>query len=177
MKETPMRSVLTVSFLSLAALTARADALHDAPLPLAVLLDAAQATIAACKKDGYTVGVTVVDADLSTRLSLRADGAHEDTLLFSFRKAYTAAKTGMSSGDFGKTVPNSAQLDPKPGSGPPVAPGPVNGDAHLITWPGAFPIVVNGRLVGAIGAGGAPGGEKDEACVKAGLARIPGIDK
>ena len=142
-----------------------------------VLLDAAHSAVAACEKHGYKITVTVVDADSSTRLVLRADGAHDDTVQFGYRKAYTAAKTGMSSRDFGKTVPNSAQLDPKPGSGPPAAPGPVNGDPHLITWPGGFPIMLGGRLVGAISAAGAPGGEKDEACVKVGLSTVPGIDK
>ena len=170
-------ALVTVSCLSLGTLAAHADEPHGGPLPLAVLLDAAQSAVAACEKHGYKITVTVLDADISTRLVLRADGAHDDTLEFGYRKAYTAAKTGMSSRDFGKTVPNSAQLDPKPGSGPPPAPGPVNGDPHLITWPGGFPIVVRGSLVGAISAAGAPGGEKDEACVQAGLARVPGIDK
>jgi uncharacterized protein GlcG (DUF336 family) len=172
-----MKTVLMVALLSLGTGTAHADAPEGASLPLAVLVDAAQTAIAECKKNGYTVGVTVVDADLTRRLALRADGAGEDTLEFSYRKAYTAAKIGMSSADFGKTIPKGVQPDPKPGSGPPPPPGPVNGDAHLITWPGGFPLLVHGKLVGGIGAGGAPGGEKDEACIKAGLARIPNLDK
>lgn len=172
-----MKSALIVGLLSLSSWSVRADGPVGAPLPLAVLVEAAQATIAECKKSGYTVGVTIVDADLSRRVALRAEGAGVDTLEFSFRKAYTAAKMGVSSSDFGKTIPKSVQPDPKPGSGPPASPGAVNGDANLITWPGGFPLRVAGKLVGAIGAGGAPGGEKDEACVMAGLARIPGLDK
>jgi uncharacterized protein GlcG (DUF336 family) len=170
-------ALMALSCLSFGTLAARANEPHGAPLPLTVLLDAAHSAVAACEKHGYKITVTVLDADISTRLVLRADGAHDDTVEFGYRKAYTAAKAGMSSRDFGKTIPNSAQLDPKPGSGPPAAPGPVNGDPHLITWPGGFPIMVDGRLVGAISAAGAPGGEKDEVCVKAGLARVPGIDQ
>ena len=164
--------VIAGACLSLGAAAARAAEPLGAPLPLAVLLQAAQSTVAACERDGYRISVTVVDADLTVRLVLRADGAHDDTVKFSFRKAYTAAKTGMSSEEFGKTVPNSAGLDPKPGLGPPADPGPVHGDPNLITWPGGVPIVVGGKLVGAISAAGAPGGEKDQACVRVGLQRI-----
>jgi uncharacterized protein GlcG (DUF336 family) len=40
---------------------------------------------------------------------------------------------------------------------------------------GALPIKVGDEVIGAAGASGAPGGEKDEACVKAGsLRRRPG---
>jgi uncharacterized protein GlcG (DUF336 family) len=42
----------------------------------------------------------------------------------------------------------------------------------LIPWAGGLPILNSGRLIGAISASGAPGGEKDEACVRAGLAVI-----
>jgi uncharacterized protein GlcG (DUF336 family) len=34
---------------------------------------------------------------------------------------------------------------------------------------GALPIKVGDEVIGAAGASGAPGGEKDEACVKAGI--------
>jgi uncharacterized protein GlcG (DUF336 family) len=37
---------------------------------------------------------------------------------------------------------------------------------------GAIPIEAGGSLLGAIGVSGAPGGEADEACAKAGLAAI-----
>ena len=37
---------------------------------------------------------------------------------------------------------------------------------------GGVPIVVDGRIVGAIGVSGAPGGDADDACAKAGIAKI-----
>jgi uncharacterized protein GlcG (DUF336 family) len=37
---------------------------------------------------------------------------------------------------------------------------------------GGLPILSKGVVVGAIGVGGAPGGDKDEACASAGLAKI-----
>jgi len=143
----------------------RAEAVE---LPLELAVDAAQAAIAACKANGYAITVTILDPDLATRLVLRSDGARDGTVQIGFRKAYTVIKTGMTSGDFGKTVPASATTNDAP-KGPP---GPVNGDPNLITWAGGLPIMAGSAVVGAISASGAPGGDKDEACVKAGLAKI-----
>ena len=40
------------------------------------------------------------------------------------------------------------------------------------TGRGALPIMVGEDVIGAAGASGAPGGEKDEACVKAGIDKV-----
>jgi uncharacterized protein GlcG (DUF336 family) len=145
-----------------------------AGVPLDLALAAAQAAVSTCKANGYNVTVTILDPDLSTRIVMRADGAPDRTVQIGYRKAYTVIKTGMSSGEFGKTVPApAAPPAPPPSSGePPPMPGPVNGDPNLITWAGGLPIKVDGALLGAMSASGAPGGDKDEACVKAGLAKI-----
>ena len=90
-----------------AAVTANA-AETATPVPLAQLLAAAQVAVDTCKAHGYAVTVTVVDADLSTRLVLRGEGAPSETVDFSRRKAYTVVKTGMSSGQFGKSALMSA---------------------------------------------------------------------
>lgn len=37
---------------------------------------------------------------------------------------------------------------------------------------GGLPIKVAGKIVGAMSASGAPGGDKDEACVKAGVTKL-----
>jgi uncharacterized protein GlcG (DUF336 family) len=140
-----------------------------AGVPLTVAVEAAKAVVDACKANGYDVTVTILDADLSTRLVLRGDGARDGTVQIGYRKAYTVIKTGMSSADFGKTVPPPASPAGGASNGPP---GPVNGDPNLITWAGGLPIMSGGAVIGAISASGAPGGEKDEACVKAGLAII-----
>jgi uncharacterized protein GlcG (DUF336 family) len=139
-----------------------------AGIPLTLALEAAQAAIETCKANGYDVTVTILDPDLSTRLVMRSDGARDGTVQIAYRKAYTVIKTGMSSGDFGKTVP-APSVAPPPGP-----PGPVNGDPNLITWTGGLPIKVGNNVVGSISASGAPGGEKDEACVRAGLVKIAG---
>jgi len=53
-------------------------------------LAAAEAALAACRKEGQHVSVTVVDAAGRTKVSLRDDGAAPHTAEHSYRKAYTA---------------------------------------------------------------------------------------
>ncbi len=168
------RIALAAACLAAIAFTANADE-TAAPLPLSQLLAAAKTAIDTCKAHGYAVTVTVLDMDLSTRLVLRSVGAPDRTVEIARRKAYTVVKTGMSSGAFGKTVPKPATAAMNPGAStaaPPPLPGAVEGDPNLITWAGGLPIRVHGRLVGAMSASGAPGGDKDEACVNAGLSKI-----
>ena len=42
----------------------------------------------------------------------------------------------------------------------------------IIAAQGALPINVGDEVIGAVGVSGAPGGEKDEACAKAGIDKI-----
>lgn len=169
------RVALAAACLAAIAFTASAGE-TAAPLPLALLIGAARTAIDTCKAHGYAVTITVVDPDLSTRLVLRSDGAQDRTVDISRRKAYTVVKTGMSSGAFGKTQPKPAPTAPTGAStsASPPLPGAVEGDPNLITWAGGLPIRVHGVVVGAMSASGAPGGEKDEACVNAGLKRLTG---
>jgi len=122
-------------FASLVLACALPLTLEAADLPLAVAVEAAQQAVQSCKDAGYSVTVTVLDSDLSTRVVLRADGAREATVQIAYRKAYTVVKMKMSSSEFGKTVPPQT-------TAPGAMPGPVNGDANLITWPGGLPIMV-----------------------------------
>jgi uncharacterized protein GlcG (DUF336 family) len=52
---------------------------------------------------------------------------------------------------------------------------PTLGAVHLtniIAIQGALPIAVGSDVIGAVGVSGAPGGEKDEVCSKAGLDKV-----
>jgi uncharacterized protein GlcG (DUF336 family) len=42
----------------------------------------------------------------------------------------------------------------------------------IIAAQGALPIKAGDEVIGAVGVSGAPGGEKDEACSKAGIAKV-----
>jgi uncharacterized protein GlcG (DUF336 family) len=152
--------------------TCGAAAATDAPknLPLDKAITVAQTALAQCKANGYNVTVMVMDQDYTTRLVLRSDAAAARTVEIARRKAYTVVKMRMSSGEFGKTVPAPATpAEPRP---PGAMPPGVNGDDNLITFAGGKQIVVGGEVVGAISVSGAPGGDKDEACVDAGLAKL-----
>jgi uncharacterized protein GlcG (DUF336 family) len=167
---TRKKTLVTCAALAVIAAYAQ-DAAADVPIALAV--EAATTAIDSCKSHGYQVTVTVMEPDFSIRLVLRGDGAGDRTVEISRRKAYTVIKTGMSSADFGKSLPPSAPPPPPaPGARPPPLPGPINGDANLISWAGGLPVTAGGKVLGAMSVSGAPGGEKDEACVNAGLARI-----
>jgi uncharacterized protein GlcG (DUF336 family) len=44
--------------------------------------------------------------------------------------------------------------------------------SNIIANQGALPIMLGNEAIGGAGASGAPGGEKDEACIKAGLDKV-----
>jgi uncharacterized protein GlcG (DUF336 family) len=165
-------SICPALLASCVLVTQGAASAADAPktLPLAAAIEVAQAAIAACKASDYNVTVMIMDPDYATRLVMRSDAANPRTLEIARRKAYTVIKMGMSSGDFGKTVPKPEGPVPPRTPGAPI-PG-VNGDDNLITFAGGKQIKVGGEVVGAISVSGAPGGDKDEACVDAGLAKL-----
>jgi uncharacterized protein GlcG (DUF336 family) len=129
-------------------------------LPAALAVEAAQAAIAACKTQGYIVSVSIVDRAGNPKLLLVGDGASALSRRLSRRKAYTAAVRRVSTGELAKQV---------------AAPGAFNPalyDTQLVTATGGLPIKVGDETIGAIGVSGAPGGDKDEACANAGLAKI-----
>ena len=58
---------------------------------------------------------------------------------------------------------------------PRVKDNPTLGLVHLrdvIALQGALPIKVGDEVIGAVGVSGAPGGEKDEVCSKAGIDKV-----
>lgn len=167
-----MTRSLALAMTALAAGAYAHTAAADVPMALAV--EAAQSALAACKANGYNVTVTVMDPDMAARVVLRGDGAPDMTVEIGRRKAYTVIKTGMSSREFGKTVPAPPAAGGPPPPGPPKLPGPVNGDPNLIPWTGGLPIKVGDKVIGSMSVSGAPGGDKDEACVSAGLTKIAG---
>jgi uncharacterized protein GlcG (DUF336 family) len=92
-------------------------------------------------------------------VQVRGDNTSPHTLENSFRKAYTSRTLRSPSG----ALVDRLKADP------------TLGFIHLtniIAFQGALPIKVGDEVIGAAGASGAPGGEKDEACVKAGLDKV-----
>jgi uncharacterized protein GlcG (DUF336 family) len=141
------------------AVPAAAQMLERKDLSLAMALTIATTAADTCKAQGYRVSVTVVGRDGQVIVLLRGDNASPHTVENSRRKAYTARTFRIPSGEFAKRVKDN----------------PTTGAVHLsgvIAAQGALPIKVADDVVGAVGVSGAPGGEKDEACAKAGIDKI-----
>jgi uncharacterized protein GlcG (DUF336 family) len=118
-----------------------------------------QTAIETCKANGYAVSSTVVGRNGEIIAQARGDNTGPHTIENSFRKAYTARTFRIPSGEMVERVKKD----------------PTMGAIHLtniIANQGALPIKVGDEVIGAAGASGAPGGEKDEACVKAALDKM-----
>jgi uncharacterized protein GlcG (DUF336 family) len=123
-------------------------------------LQASTVALEQCRKNGYKVSVTVVDAAGGTKVILHDDGARPHTIENSMRKAYTSLTSGRTSGDYGKANVASPQ-----------SVGALHLD-RITTLEGALPIMSGKEVIGAIGVSGAPGGDKDAVCSQAGIDSI-----
>lgn len=123
-------------------------------------LVAAKAAMESCRKQGYQVSVAVVDRGGLTQVLLRDRFAGAHTIEVATNKAWTAASFRTSSMTMGEET--------QPGK-------PMSGIRSLSRFLGAGGGVViegGGNYFGGIGVSGAPGGEADENCAKAGLKAI-----
>jgi uncharacterized protein GlcG (DUF336 family) len=123
-------------------------------------LDSARAALAECRKRGYQVAVAVVDRSGVTQVMLRDRFAGAHTPATANGKAWTAASFKTSTTDL-----QSMSLPGMPQAGIRNLPG-------TVIIGGGVVVEAGGVLVGAIGVSGAPGGEADEACAKAGIEAI-----
>jgi uncharacterized protein GlcG (DUF336 family) len=161
------RSRSAVRTLTLAtALAAGAGALpavaEDAPmtvsmqrLSLETAQKVAQATLDACREQGIQIGVTVVDRDGVVQVQLRDTIAAPITVPISFKKAYTAVNFNAD------TSALEARADTAVGR-----------QDFLVMSAGGVTISSGGALLGGVGVSGAPAGETDEDCAKAGVAAV-----
>src|ERR1700687_172775 len=162
--ETPNMRVASLALLASASILVVAPANAQAPLTeknvsMGMALAIIQGTLDQCAKDGYKVAVTVVDKAGLVAASVRGDGTNPHTMEFSRLKAYTARTRGQTSLEFMKLTsdPANAYLRQIP---------------NTVAVGGGVPIKVGNEVIGAAGASGSPGGEKDEACILAGLAKV-----
>ena len=128
---------------------------------LDLALEAAQTALQTCKTNGYNVTALVVDSASVPKAELVGDGAFGMTPAIAMRKAHTAVVFKKPSGAVGEEAKTNKALADR-----------IAADQSLITWAGALPLTVGGEVIGAIGVSGAPGGDKDEACAQAALAKI-----
>jgi uncharacterized protein GlcG (DUF336 family) len=138
---------------------ASAQLIQRKDLSASIAMSIAETTIATCKANGYAVSVTVVGRNGEVLVQVRGDNTGPHTIENSFRKAYTARTFRNPSG----ALVERLKADPTLG---------LIHLTNVIANQGALPIKVGEDVVGAAGASGAPGGEKDEACVKAGIDKV-----
>jgi uncharacterized protein GlcG (DUF336 family) len=144
---------------ALLATPASAQLLNHKDLSLATALTIATTAIETCKGNGYRVSATIVGREGQIIVQLRGDEAPPHTIENSQKKAYTSRTFRIPSGEFAQRVKDN----------------PTTGAVHLtgiVAAQGALPIKIGDEVIGAAGVSGAPGGEKDEACVKAGLDKV-----
>jgi uncharacterized protein GlcG (DUF336 family) len=158
-----MRRVRLAVIASLSVLAA-SPALAQAPqveknVSMAMALAIIQGTLEQCTKDGYKVSVVIVDKAGNVAASIRGDGTNPHTMEFGRLKAYTSRTRGQTSLEFMKVTsdPANAYLKQIP---------------NTVAVGGGVPIKVGNEVIGAVGVSGAPGGEKDEVCANAGIAKV-----
>ncbi len=122
-----------------------------------IALEAAQAALKKCRENGFQVAVVVVDRFGQPQVLLRDRYAGLPAADTATNKAYTALSFRANTSDLAKSV-RSGQMDAGLARLP-----------HVAMLAGAVVIETGGTLLGGIGVSGAPGGDKDEECAKAGL--------
>lgn len=158
-----MRKTLIVlaATLAISAPALAADGTFDQTmLTPEAALKAAQAALETCRKNGWQAAVSVVDRGGNVQALLRDRYAGPHTVNVATGKAWTAVSFRTNTTDLvALTGPGMPQ------SGLRQVPG-----ATILG--GGMKIEAAGALIAGIGVSGAPGGEADDICAKAGIAAI-----
>ena len=147
--------------LSLAAAAAGAQGVRtEKNISLELANQIAAASVAACAANGYNVAATVVDRAGVVKAVQRVDNAGPHTLGASQQKAFTSASAKNTT----LAIMEGAQKNP-------AAANLVNIPGYLLLG-GGVPVKVGNEVIGAVGVGGAPGGNLDEQCALAALDKV-----
>jgi len=125
-------------------------------LPMAKTI--AEAALGACKAKGYNTAVAVVDRAGQVLVILRDEGATAQTAEMARRKAFTARMFRSTTLEFQKRTSDpayAAQRDV----------------ADILALGGGVPIMVGNEVIGGVGSSGSSQ-EQDDACAKAGVAKV-----
>ena len=152
-----MRLIVCVFLLLTAPATAQDALVTYKSLAPDVALDLARAALASCRERGFQVAVAVVDRFGVTQVLLRDRFAGAHTVATASGKAWTAVSFRTSTGELATmTQPGTPQ------SGIRSLPG-------VVAIGGGLAVEAGGSVLGGVGISGAPGGDADEACAKAGI--------
>ena len=123
-------------------------------------------TVAICAQKGYAVTAVVVDLDGVRQALLRGNGAPIHTLDNAFYKAYSSASLTLARNE-DSTKAVADRMARAPATTVPSTPLP-----NVTYAVGGVSIMVGGKAIGGLGVSGAPGGQFDEECARAALAKI-----
>src|SRR4029453_12177640 len=119
----------------------------------------AQTAVQSCKAQGYNVSVHVLGRNGEVLVAMRGDDTGLHTLENCMKKAWTPRPQRAPSVNFANAVKTN----------------PTAGAIHLtnmVPAQGGLPIMVGDDVIGAVGVSGAPGGDKEEVCAKAGIDKV-----
>lgn len=123
-------------------------------------------SVANCAQKGYNVVAVVVDLDGVRQALLRGNGAPIHSMDNAFYKAYSAASLTLGR----KEESTKAVADRMSKAAPTTVPQtPLPNVTYGV---GGVAIMAGGVTIGGIGVSGAPGGQFDEECARAALAKI-----
>jgi len=123
-------------------------------------MKATRAALEDCRKRGYQVSVAVVDRSGVAQALLRDRFAGPHTPSTAIGKGWTAISFRTNTQEFAAETQAG-----RPSSG-------IRDLPNVVAVGGGVLIEAGGSIVGAIGVSGAPTGEADEQCAKAGIAAI-----
>jgi uncharacterized protein GlcG (DUF336 family) len=122
--------------------------------------------VANCAQKGYAVTAAVVDLDGVRQAILRGNGAPIHTLDNAYYKGYSAASLTLArKEDSTKAVAD--RMSKTPATTVPPTPLP-----NVTYGVGGVAIMAGGNTIAGIGVSGAPGGNFDEECARAAIAKI-----
>ncbi|WP_054180791.1 GlcG/HbpS family heme-binding protein [Trabulsiella odontotermitis] len=149
-----MKKLLVLTALLAGTGMAQAATLTQKNISLEQANQLASAAVQACMAKNYQVSVTVVDRAGVVKALQRTDNAGPHTVKASEMKAFTALSTKNASGKVMDAAQNNAgaqNMRDVPG---------------FLLLAGGLPLKAGDEVIGAIGIGGAPGGNLDEACAQ-----------
>ena len=131
-------------------------------IPTALAIEGAIAANASCQASTYKTTTLVTDAVGVPIVVISNDGAAAITQRIAMTKAQAVLKYKMSSGEVLAKAGTDTALAAEIKANPMIE----------TARPGAFPIMAGSEMIGIMSVSGAPGGDKDEVCTKAGIAKI-----
>jgi uncharacterized protein GlcG (DUF336 family) len=161
----PFKALLVSLALVLISPAIRAQGLvTQRNLSLGMAKTIAEATLAACKEKGFHTAAAVVDRAGQVLVILRDEQATAQTAEMARRKAYTARMFRSSTLEFQKRTANDPTLLPQ------------RDVADILALGGGVPIQIGNETIGGVASSGA-NQEMDDACAKAGVAKVADLLK